>query len=110
MPRGAREDVGVTKLLFANGLLLDRDSFVSLNANEPHLFLYGDDITCQRQRVWHRGKHKCASCGMAVGPFSQDWEMDHIQGGLVGRCDCLHNLQILCRPCHKKKTRQSEHH
>ena len=56
MPRGARKDAGTTKLLFKNGLLLDRRSFVSLNANEPHLFLYGDDIICQRQRVYHKAK------------------------------------------------------
>ena len=107
MPRGARKDVGVTKLLFRNGLLLDRRSFVSLNGNEPHLFLKGLDVSLRRDRVFKQSKGKCAGC---KDELEYEWEMDHKQGGNVGRCDCLHNLQALCPDCHQKKTRASEHH
>lgn len=102
--RGAKKDVTVTRLLRANGLLLDPRSFVSLGS-EPHLYLSGDDIVCQRQRVAHRSKGKCGICKKPIVIFGldQDWEMDHKQGGLVGRYDDLENLQALCRPCHRRK-------
>ena len=109
--RGARKDVSVSKLLYKNGIFLDRRSFVSLNANEPHLFLFGDDIKMQRERVWARSKGKCGICKkkIEIAPyegqfdFGKDWEMDHIQGGLVGRCDCLHNLRATHPECHRAK-------
>ena len=103
MPRGFKKDVTTTKVLRANGLLLDRRSFISLGA-EPHLILYGDDIVCQRQRVWHRSKGKCAICkdSLAVLDYG-DFHMDHIQGGTVGRCDCLHNLRAVHAHCHRKR-------
>jgi len=103
MPRGFKRDAAMTKLLRANGFLLDSRSFISLGI-EPHLVLKGDDIICQRQRVWHRAKGKCAICkdSLAVLDYG-DFEMDHIQGGTVGRCDCLHNLQAVHVACHKKK-------
>ena len=91
----------MTKLLRANGLLLDHRSFISLGI-EPHLVLKGDDVVCQRQRVWHRGKGKCAVCKREINVLDS-WEMDHKQGGTVGRCDCLHNLQVSCWDCHRKK-------
>jgi HNH endonuclease len=111
MPRGARKDTAVTKLLLDNGLLLDKRSFVSLDGNKPHLFLRGADVGTQRERIWQRSKGKCSNClRVVIFGFFDDWEMDHIQGGLSGRCDCLHNVQALCRDCHAKKTREKEHH
>lgn len=104
MPRGAKKDTAVTKLLFRNGLFLDRRSFVSLHGNEPHLFLKGEDVSAQRLRVWYRSKNRCAICKKEfVFEYYDEWEMDHKQGGLVGRCDCLHNLRIVCPECHRKK-------
>jgi hypothetical protein len=99
MPRGAKKDVPVTKLLFANGLFLDKRSFLGWRESVPHMFLKGADVADQRRRVWGRSKEKCASCKKLIWTF----EMDHIQGGLSGRCDCLHNLQALCHECHAKK-------
>jgi hypothetical protein len=99
--RGAKIDRPVTLLLRKNGLLLDRRSFVSLNGNEPHLFLKGDDVTLQREQIWNKANGKCRACR---GPISwETFELDHKQGGLSGRCDCLHNLQALCHDCHAKK-------
>lgn len=104
MPRGAKKDTTVTKALVANGIFWDKRSFISLGT-EPHLYLKGDDIKLMRQRVWARAKRKCANCKREIiyQDFDADWEMDHKQGGTVGRCDCLHNLQVLCRPCHRAK-------
>lgn len=105
MPRGFRTDRAVTNLLYANRIFLDSRSFVSLGS-QPHLVLYGIDIVEQRKRLYLRDLGKCAECESTT----EDWEWDHIQGGNVGRCDCLHNAQTLCRQCHYFKTRESEHH
>jgi hypothetical protein len=100
MPRGAKKDIAISRLLVKNGLLLDKRSFVSLGP-EPHLFLRGYDIVYQRQRVWSHSKDKCASCKRLLSEV--EWEMDHIQGGMVGRHDDLSNLRALCRDCHRKR-------
>ena len=100
MPRGAHKDRAITKLLRENGLLLDKRSFVSLGA-EPHLYLRGEDIVAQRMRAWVASRGKCGICGSPL--FYQDYEMDHIQGGIVLRCDCLHNLRAVHGPCHRKR-------
>lgn len=102
MPRAARKDQEVTKLLRANKLLLDPRSFVSLPAHfdgKPHLYLEGLDVVLMRLRVELRDKGKCKQCKSVT----ETWEMDHLQGGTVGRCDCLHNLQTLCGRCHDSK-------
>jgi hypothetical protein len=108
MPRGAKLDRFVTVLLRKNGLLLDKRSFVGHDLNgTPHLYLKGADVSEQRERVWDRSKQRCSECGtpltwVADDSYS-DWEMDHKQGGTVGRCDCLHNLRALCKKCHRAK-------
>lgn len=104
MPRGASVDMAVTKVLVKNHIFWDKRSFVSLPNHSDgsiHVYLKGDDIKLARQRVWSSSRQRCASCKTELG--YDDWEMDHKQGGTVGRCDCLHNLQALCRPCHRKK-------
>jgi hypothetical protein len=98
--RGAKKDIPFTKLLRANGLLLNRNSFVSLGL-EPHLYLSGEDIVQMRARAWNKSRGKCAICKHELNPF--DWHMHHVQGGLVGRCDCLHNLQATHPLCHMKE-------
>lgn len=105
--RGARKDVSVTKVLVANGIFWDKRSFVSLPRLDGsiHVYLKGDDIKLARQRVWQRSKQKCAICKRPIS-FDQsdaDWEMDHIKGGNVERCDCLENLQAVHRECHRNK-------
>jgi hypothetical protein len=99
VPRGAKKDITVSKLLYENGLLLDKRSFISLGA-EPHLYLKGRDVEKQWDRLWESTVGSCANCRLII---YGNWVMDHKQGGLVGRCDCLHNLQVLCPPCHRAK-------
>lgn len=98
MSRGAKRDIPITKLLHDNGLLGDKRSFVSLGA-EPHLYLRGEDITNQRNKVWYASKGRCAICKMPM--YWDDWHMDHLQGGLVGRCDDLNNLRAVHPACHR---------
>jgi 5-methylcytosine-specific restriction endonuclease McrA len=102
MPRGFKRDQPITKMLRENGLLLDRRSFVAYDSNmTPHLLLKGQDIVFQRAKVWLRSRRKCGLCKLALDYDSL--EMDHKKGGSFGRCDCLENLQILCRDCHRAK-------
>jgi len=65
----------------------------------PHLKLKGLDKQLQRTRVFIEGKRQCSDCKRKIS-FDEPWEWDHIQGGNSGRCDCLHNAQILCPQCH----------
>ena len=105
MPRGAKKDLAVTKVLRANGLFWDKRSFVSLGV-EPHLYLKGDDVVCQRQRVWlkWKGNKPAPLCVLKLeGCDFYASELDHKQGGTVGRCDCAHNLQPVCVNCHRLK-------
>ena len=104
--RGAKIDRAITKLLKDNFIFQDDRSFVSLGA-EPHLYLRGYDVVKQRERLWQFAKYdqvqgrNCALCG---GPIiNPEWEMDHKQGGTVGRHDDLSNLQIVHSECHRKK-------
>jgi hypothetical protein len=98
MPRGAKVDRPVTSLLFKNGILLDRRSFVSLNGNEPHLFLAGADIIRLRGWAFTKSKGRCQL--RLKGCRGTAEEMHHKQGGLTGRCDCRHNVCMSCSNCH----------
>ena len=107
MPRAAKVAHTETKYLHDTGVLVDKRSFVGLDG---HQYLKGDDISRRRREVFERDGYKCKVCGAAV-----DWEtgeLDHIQGGLVGRHDDMSNLQTICAPCHRAKhlhTRFGEH-
>jgi HNH endonuclease len=96
--RGAKKDLAVTKLLRENGLLLDKRSFVSLGC-EPHLYLKGRDMMAQRERMW-ASKMICGICNEEIW---DEWEVDHKQGGLVGRFDDLSNLQAVHPICHRQR-------
>ena len=110
MPRGARNDVAVTALLFKNGLLLDKRSFVSLDANEPHLFLKGKDMSAQRMRVIARDKATCRNCGqsfMRTYGDTDSAEIHHVIPRGKGGSDDLGNLELRCgrfiSECHTKE-------
>ena len=67
-----------------------------------------------RKHIWKRDKGKCNSCGKQC--TRRGWDLDHVkplmeQKGLSEQeLDWsyykLNNMQTLCRPCHKKKTKQ----
>jgi hypothetical protein len=100
--RGHKRDEPLTKMLRENGLLLDAHSFVGYDLQmQPHILLKGPDIILQREAVLIKSRNRCAGCKRVLLPGEE--ELDHIQGGLSGRCDCRHNLQILCFDCHRKK-------
>ena len=96
-----KKDERLSKMLYENGLFLDKRSRVVYDPEmNPHVKLSGQDVVEQRNRLWAKWKERCANCGVFL---QLTWEMDHVRGGLVGRCDCLHNLQPLCVVCHRAK-------
>ena len=79
---------------------VDKRSYIT---HEGHQFLFGADLRERRQEVYDRDKGICQGrdCGKRVS-----WNvahMHHRQGGLVGRCSCAHNLEILCPDCHRRE-------
>lgn len=74
--------------------------------NDGHEFLFGEDVRARREEVYERDKGRCQE-HIRQGRFlgcHVSWHqahMHHIQGGLVGRCSCMHNLEILCGECHR---------
>lgn len=58
-----------------------------------------DKATREAVRAAYDGK--CATCASVDGPF----DVDHIRPSADFGTDALENLQLLCRPCHREKTR-----
>lgn len=57
-----------------------------------------------RKRVRAEGWATCAACGFEFLPSAVD--IDHIIPLALGGEDIPPNVQVLCRPCHKAKTRR----
>jgi hypothetical protein len=101
VPRGAKKDITVSKLLYENGLFLDKRSFISLGA-EPHLYLKGPDMQAQHDRVMKRDKHRCQICERSYwSDFGGSLEVDHIIPKGRGGSDDIGNLQAACISCHR---------
>lgn len=55
-----------------------------------------------RSALWDRDQGRCAECGAVTW----SWDADHIIPVVQGGGGCwLDNLQTLCVPCHKRKTK-----
>ena len=67
-----------------------------------------------RKHIWKRDKGKCNDCGEQC--TRRTWDLDHVKplmeqkGIKANKLDWsyyeLQNMQTLCRPCHKKKTKK----
>jgi len=57
-----------------------------------------------REQVFERDRGICAMCSSENEP----WEADHIQPRSKGGPDSLENLRTLCKPCHRKHTKESK--
>lgn len=115
MPRGAKIDKQATKEKHYK----DERSFISLMGDE---YLKGEDLKLRRDEVFAKSHGRCM---LNVSPLCRGWitrgtfELDHIQGGLVGRNDNADNLRAVCKRCHRyrhirpkwsSQERQNEHH
>jgi 5-methylcytosine-specific restriction protein A len=52
-------------------------------------------------------KGLCAACTQKIDA-GKAWDIDHIVPLALGGTNAADNLQILCRPCHRSKTTQSD--
>jgi HNH endonuclease len=78
---------------------LDSRSYWTHNGHE---YLFGRDVTVRRHELYNLVRGNCADCGKTA--YWKEGELDHIKGGNTDdRCWCLHNLQWLCRDCHRTK-------
>jgi 5-methylcytosine-specific restriction protein A len=62
----------------------------------------------KRAEIRRDGWAHCALCPLIVLPSAAD--VDHIIPIAFGGADVDSNIQVLCRPCHKRKTRQEFGH
>jgi hypothetical protein len=98
--------VPLTNLLRANGLLLDRKSFVGYRKSDmtPHLYLKGQDKANLRPLIFKFHKYRCAICRAKIHP--DEWPM--FNKGIwhhPNKCDCIGCSEIRCdtitgRFCH----------
>ena len=64
---------------------------------------YGTAWVKLRKVVIERDKHLCQHC-LAKGRATAGTQVDHIKPKAQGGTDDLDNLQLLCRPCHDRKS------
>jgi 5-methylcytosine-specific restriction protein A len=62
-----------------------------------------DAAAALRKNIRRAGWAKCTKCGLEFLPSAVD--IDHIIPLAQGGQDIPSNVQCLCRPCHKAKTR-----
>ncbi len=69
--------------------------------NTGHMYVFGEDASDVGAIICMRDEGICQSCGQYC---RRDGELDHIKGGNTDdRCWCSHNLQWICRTCHRGK-------
>lgn len=70
----------------------------------PDVLARGHDAAATLRRALRRaGRGTCAGCGIEAPPSALD--VDHIVPLAHGGGDVTANVQPLCRPCHRAKTR-----
>jgi len=72
------------------------------------LYLVASDPKCARIFLFRRDKGKCASCGKKADRLDDAWHVDHVRRLRDAPRDIRYwlpeNIQILCIPCHVRKT------
>ena len=63
--------------------------------------------TSFRLNLFLKRKGTCAACSQKI-EAGKAWDIDHILPLALGGTNAPENLQILCRPCHRTKTSQSD--
>ena len=78
------------------------------NARNPYRQHYKDPAYARaRQHRFERAHGKCEACGVYLQPAQ--WQCDHIVPLSRGGSNDITNLQVLCIPCHRRKTRRERH-
>jgi len=84
----------------------------SLHALRNHLKKHSKKIPkralsrAQRLEIAYRQRYACNTCGLF--PIPTTFEVDHIVEIADGGEDVSSNLQALCPPCHKRKTKLNQ--
>ena len=99
------------KKIIENGIHKTRKTWHQDCATDYMIIFHSTEA---RKHIWKRDKGKCNGCGKQC--TRRTWDLDHVkplmeQKGIKGnKLDWsyyeLQNMQTLCRPCHKKKTKQ----
>ena len=63
--------------------------------------------TSFRLNLFLKRKGTCARCSQKIDA-GKAWDIDHIIPLALGGTNETKNLQVLCRPCHRSKTSQSD--
>jgi 5-methylcytosine-specific restriction endonuclease McrA len=58
-----------------------------------------------RLALFLKARGRCAACHLAIHA-GQTWHVDHVRPLSLGGDDGPDNLQVLCRACHREKTRR----
>lgn len=75
------------------------------NARNPYRRAYKSaEYARNRQIRFERSRGRCNHCNIALDPA--EWECDHIVPLKDGGTNELNNLVVLCKPCHRDKTRR----
>lgn len=75
------------------------------NAKNPYRRAYKDQQYARnRQHRFERARGRCEICQVAL--IAGEWECDHVVTIKNGGTNDITNLRVLCKPCHRKKTRQ----
>jgi 5-methylcytosine-specific restriction protein A len=75
------------------------------NARNPYRREYKSAEYAQARR--HRFKlarGRCEACNVELQPA--EWECDHLIPLRLGGTNVVGNLRVLCKPCHRAKTRE----
>ena len=74
------------------------------NARNPYRRAYKDkQYAANRQHRFERARGRCEGCGIVLMPG--EWECDHFIPLKQGGTNDITNLRVLCKPCHRRKTR-----
>ncbi|MDR6535598.1 HNH endonuclease signature motif containing protein [Variovorax soli] len=64
--------------------------------------LRGRKAQARRLRIWAIDPY-CAGC-QTLTNYPEGFELDHVEPLFKGGADADENLQVLCLPCHERKT------
>nr|WP_162688709.1 MULTISPECIES: HNH endonuclease signature motif containing protein [unclassified Streptomyces] len=80
-------------------------SVTSQREKRREILARGNSAAARLRRIVRKaGRWKCVRCGRHV--LASAIDIDHVQPLALGGTDTDGNVQSLCRPCHRLKTRE----
>lgn len=75
-------------------------------AHEEYKRRYPLNHKLRKELIALYGKN-CSMCGFGPLP-KHDMTVDHIKPKILGGVDHIRNVQLLCKDCHRRKTKEDE--